>query len=83
MNGTPTTLGDHIRQQEAARIASNLSNLASAYALLGEEMERLRAAKEKCDALRREILAFEKRDPASITLAEVQDLYNRAMGRTR
>lgn len=81
MTTKPTTLAAAIAEQEAARVASNLTNLASAYTTLGEEIDRKGAEIKRLEAIRSEIRTMGERDPASITLEETKALYNRAMGR--
>lgn len=83
MTKAPTTIHEAIAQAEASRIASNLSNLASAYVRIGEEMEGLGAELLACEQLRTEILELQVRDPATITFAEVKALYDRTTRRRR
>jgi len=81
MTTKPTTLAAAIAEQEATRIASNLTNLASAYTTLGEELDRKRAEIAGLEAIRTEILTMGERDPTSITLEETKALFKKAMGR--
>lgn len=78
MNDLPKTLAEAIKQKEEQRIGSNLTNLATAYTMLGEENERLQAHIDANNKLRAEIEAMSAMKPGKITLEAVKDLYERA-----
>jgi hypothetical protein len=75
----PQTLKDAIAQEESLRVGSNLSNLATAYSLLGEGITDMEERIEKFKSAREEIMNMNNKEPDKISLSQTKALYEKVM----
>jgi hypothetical protein len=73
------TFDEVVAEVEASRHNSNLSNLASAMNMLREREDRYKRAMENIAEIRADIEMAGK-NPDTLTLEQVRELYNRAFG---